>query len=253
MIDQHGFIVDKDGDAGDSCSFTCTGIILGLYANKDTVHFNAVEGFWNNGRPVRHPHAGPNYANPHNFTRDQAVPLMWVLEPVRIAQFLSNNGCFFPNVERDLPGSGKKCYPHKFYKDSRPDTTTVPWWKKLPAYEGCEIESKSFDYADLMTPDFIGMCRYLMGDEKNWIMPLARFWCRHSIEAHCTEARKDKTFADFKQLYFTAKALGLHQEFAEQHPWGLYFAAEEYFTKRRSLPDLEHAFVKEFKREGIKE
>lgn len=235
MIDQYGFIVDQTGDQGDACAFTCAGIILGLYADKATVHYNAVEGFWNDGNPVRHPHGGPNHSNPKNFTRDQAVELMWVLDPIRIAIFLTKNPHFFPNVERDYPGTVKHPYPHKFIND-----------KGKP-------EFRWFDYADIMTPDFIGMCRHLMGDDDNWIMPVARFWCRRSIDSHCNDARADKTNTDFKQLYFTAKALGLHLDFAAQHPWGLYFAAEQYFTKRRNLPELEQAFIREFKREGIKE
>lgn len=253
MIDKYGAITDQNGDQGDSCNFTCTGIALGIYNDKPTIKYNLIDMFWNNGHPVRHPFGGPNYSNPKNFTRDQAIPLMQVLSPSKIISFLETNRWFFPNFERDYAGSAKCPWPHRFCKDSRPFVHNLPLFGKIDLPPGCEVEFKWFDYADPMTPDFTAMALIKAGVTPSRLhLKIAKWLCRKAIEDHCERA-KDKSFADFKQLYFTAKALGLHHEFAEAHPWSLYFASWEYFDNRRNLQDLDVAFQKEFQREGIKE
>ena len=234
MIDKHGLIVDQTGDGGDSCNFTCTGIALGLYDDKVTVKYNAIELFWNNGFPVRHPYQVP-WNNAKNFTRDQAIPLMQVLSPSKIVSFLDQNKWFFPNFDRDYPGTAKRPWPHKFINDRG------------------EPEFRWFDFADPMTPDFTAMALIKAGVTPSRLhLKIAKWLCRKAIEDHCKRAKEDKSFADFKQLYFTAKTLGLHREFAEAHPWSLHFASWEYFANKRNLQDLDFAFQKEFEREGIR-
>lgn len=251
MIDELGLIVDKTGDGGDSCNFTCCGILLGLYDSKPTVRSNAIQYFWNNGYPVRHPTQNP-WNNPKNFTRDQAIPLMWVLAEHRIKKFLSDNPWFFPNFERDSVGSAKCPWPHRFYKDSRPSPQNFPALGKVQVPPGAELEFKWFDYADPMTPDFTAMSLILAGEKPSWFhMEIAKFLVEESIDSHCKRAKSDRRFVDFKQLYFTAKAFGMHKHFASSHPWGLHYASETYFVTQRSLPDLHQGFVREFKAQGI--
>jgi len=230
MIDKYGLIVDMTGDGGDSCNFTCTAIALGWEPP-----LNAVTLFWNNGAPVRHPFQSP-WDNPKNFTRDQAIPLMWALAPHRIQEFLSRNPWFFPNFERDYPGTAKKPWPHKFINDRG------------------EPEFRWFDYADPMTPDFTAMARILAKDPPGKIrMAIAKYLCERAIIDHCLRAKQDKDFVDFKQLYFTAKALGLHKYFAQSHPWGLHYASWKYFTDRRDLKLIDDLFQNEFQKEEIHE
>lgn len=252
MIDQYGLICDKNGDSGDSCNFTCTAIALGWEPP-----INAISLFWNKGFPVRHPFDTP-WNNPRNFTRDQAIPLMWVLAPHRIKEFLSRNKWFFPNFERDYIGSAKKPWPHRHWKDSFPNNNNYPPWGQIPALVDpdpkWELEFKWFDYADIMTPDFEAMSLILAKDPPGKIcMSIAKYLCERSILDHCLRAKQDKDFVDFKQLYFTAKALGLHKYFAKMHPWGLHWAAWKYFTDVRGLPMLDKLFEQEFAREGITE
>jgi len=256
VIDQYGLIVDKTGDAGDSCNFTSCAIVLGLYEDKPTVKANAINYFWNSGFPVRHPFQKP-WNNHKNFTRDQAILLMQVLPKDKILQFITDHSYFFPNFERDWPGSVKCPWPHRFWKDSRPTPNNLPLFGHIdPPTKGedYEIEFKWFDYADPMTPDFTAMSLILAGEKPiSKHMAIARFLCRHAIENHCARAMEDKTFVDFKQLYFTAKALGLHLDFAAAHPWGLHYASWKYFTDVRSLPEIDAGFEAEFKKEGILE
>jgi len=230
MIDQYGLIVDQTGDGGDSCNFTCTAIALGWEPP-----INAISLFWNKGFPVRHPFDTP-WNNPRNFTRDQAIPLMWVLPPHKIQSFLDRNPWFFPNFERDYMGTAKKPWPHRFINDRG------------------EPEFRWFDYADPMTPDFKAMARVLAKDPPGKIgMEIAKYFCRRAILDHCLRAKQDKDFVDFKQLYFTAKAFDLHREFAAAHPWGLHYASWKYFTERRELGLIDKLFEQEFAREEISE
>jgi len=253
LIDELGLIVDKTGDGGDSCNFTCCGILLGLYEGKATIQNNAINYFWNGGYPVRHPKQHP-WNNPKNFTRDQAIPLMWLLSSDQIKTFLKRNPWFFPNFERDSIGSAKCPWPHRFYKDSRPSPQNFPAWGSVQVPPGAELEFKWFDYADPMTPDFTAMSLIKAGVTPSSLhLKIAKWLCRKAIEDHCKIAKEDKGYADFKQLYFTAKTLGLHREFAEAHPWSLHFASWEYFSNKRNLQDLDVAFQKEFEREGIRE
>lgn len=267
MIDQYGLIVDQTGDGADACNFNCCAIALGIYDPMKAAQ--AVGWFWNNGRPVRHPFQIPAN-NPNSFSRDQAVLLMQVLSPERIEQFLNSCGWFFPNTERDWPGSTKYPRPHVYYEDSHPSRETLvktfnlwrlrfegtlppaKWYDKNGIEHDAVIVEKNFDHADFMTPDFTAMSLILAGrDPSLGHLTLAKFLCRQAIKDHCRKAWADKTYSDFKQLYFTAKVLGVHRELAVEHPWGLPFAANMYFTKRRNLPELEQGFLKEFEREGF--
>lgn len=254
MIDQYGLIVDKNGDGGDSCNFTSCALYLGVPGINWTTSRKL---FWNGGMPVRHPFQKP-WDNPLNFTRDQAVLLMRILDPHQIKTFLDRNPRFFPNIERDAPGSKKLPYPHRNWKDSRPYAESYPFWQSVKKPEivdpSWEIEFSWGNYADIMTPDFTAMARVLAHDPPGSShMSIAKFFCRHAIEDHCNRAKADKDFVDFKQLYFTAKALGLHRDFAAAHPWGLHYASWKYFTSVRELPEIDQAFMKEFKSEGILE
>jgi hypothetical protein len=126
VIDKNGLIVDKGGDAGDSCNFTCSAITLGWIPDNP----RSLELFWNDGSPVRHPFQTP-WNNPLNFTKDQAIPLIHAtvlkMPDARqhIEYFLNQNRWFFPNLERDSVGSKKMMRPHLFYKDSHPSPITV--------------------------------------------------------------------------------------------------------------------------------
>jgi hypothetical protein len=233
MLDSNGLILDETGDGGDSCNFTCWDIFLkrslGLEAND-----SRIELFWQNGFPVRHPTQSP-WNNPRNFSRDQAIPLAAVLSTKQAKDFyqkIKSRAFFLPNQERDHPGTRKYPFPHWFLNDHG------------------EREFRLFDFSDPATPDFLGiLIRQAELKHLTWFLPIARSTCALSIQVHCQQAASDSTFNDFKQLYTTAKILGLHQKLITQHPRGLEQASEIYFMKRRKLENLHELFLLELKKE----
>jgi hypothetical protein len=251
MIGKMGEILDQNGDGGDSCNFTCCGIVLGVYEQRN-IPIQAkilVDAFWNAGNPVRHPtqtkkmtiqvgeitqvREWKHHNNPKNFTRDQATLLFEVASPERAQIFLEKlkgNHWFLPNTERDIEGSVKKPYPHFFINDS---------W---------QLEFSWFDHADFATPDFVGflMVKAGIAHEHPWFMKLAHWWCKRSIDSFNKSGS-----VDFKQIYFTAKAFDLHGYLAKTHPHGLRWCSLMYFKEERALDELHWAFLTEMDKEGL--
>jgi hypothetical protein len=111
---------------------------------------------------LRHPWMeGAN--NPKNYTRDNMLVYMAGLDALitkfpgipsypKIARdFLKGRAkafFFMQNTERDKRGSKKYLYPHKFYKDSKPNTDTSTIFNKVKLDPTKEIESRTFDGPD---------------------------------------------------------------------------------------------------------
>ena len=257
-----GEILDQTGDGGDSCNFTCTReFFTGSFGHWDL--------FIGCGGPVRHPADKP-WDNPKNFTIDQAVPLIAVAHPGWVKYFyFPKHWLFAPNTERDQPGSKKMKWPHSFFKDSlltkgdvaMIDTTTMPMkfnWKRFRfenvLYSNFDhtIETKLFDNADLVQPDFFGMM-VLRGQIK-WLYPVLPFcylWCAMSILSHCFIYARSKEGNDFKQLFIMGTFYRLEKMFLRLHPYGLIEASRIYFIERRNLPELHDAFVGYLKKRGL--
>lgn len=119
------------------------------------------------GLLVRHP-LQPGANNPWNDTRDNMIPMIAALHAEgeieairRVFWKVVKRGFFSQSFERDVEGSKKKLYPHKFYKDSwnsltqKRDPTTVPMWEHLSPHS--EIEKRWFDWADPFLPDHMAM------------------------------------------------------------------------------------------------
>lgn len=122
------------------------------------------------GLCVRCPKSNVESMNPWNLSRDQMMCLLAGLRAensylsIKKAREVfwacAKRGFFSQNFERDKPGSKKYLWPHVFYKDSKPDSTTVLKtfnWKKLsfdwyiPLFDDVEeVVHKNLDWADCM-------------------------------------------------------------------------------------------------------
>lgn len=182
FIDKFKLPADQTFDGMDSAvriSILC--LPTSIWRNKWVAHLMRYAGF--DGVCVRQPEVAP-CNNPKNFTRDQLMMLVMGLDSTRDevghkeilkAIFYAHlKRLFFcQNFERDVVGSKKYLWPHKFYKDSKPNPKTFLWWfggYKIPD-EGTEIESRIIDFADPLTISDI--CCLAFAARIWWLMPLA--------------------------------------------------------------------------------
>lgn len=166
--DKYNLCVDKNGDAADSAMRSAMLTISEF--TPETIDGLKILSYVKDGLIYRHPYQVPA-CNPMSTTRDQMVPVMaalWKLELTEEARSVfwktARRFFFSQSYERDWPGSTKHLYPHQFYRDSRPDTTTLPmkWnWKTfkfettLISNEESQVEYKYIDYADYLAPDVV--------------------------------------------------------------------------------------------------
>ena len=160
---ENDILSDRTGDQADSA---VRASMLSVFSNRPESVFLYVRG----GYILRSPDQMPA-ANKLSTTRDQMIPIMaalWKTNSSDIAKSVfwetAKRGFFSQSTERDWPGSKKHLYPHQFFKDSKPDTTTIPmkWnWSKfkfettLISNEEHEVEYKYFDGPDILAPDHI--------------------------------------------------------------------------------------------------
>jgi hypothetical protein len=168
-LDEGGFPVDRTGDGGDSAMRAG---ILGLLQKSTSVQKNQIpplpiELYESNGLCVRCPSKEQEpWNSPHNFSRDQLIPLVAGLSPSAARRVFWSHAkrlFFCQNIERDVPGSVKSFWPHEFWKDSNPNSKTFrkPFhWRKLGFVRSLGesrngIEERWFDYRDILMPDHI--------------------------------------------------------------------------------------------------
>lgn len=164
--DVNSFPVEARLDGGDSA--VRAGIIALV---NSALEFDITKYEYSPGKLVRHPSQG-SWCNPNNFTRDQMMCLIAGLYKQgkhdiikRVLYSRMRDLFFMQNTERDVVGSKKMKWPHSFYKNSIPNTQTIPQkfnWTKFKfevdqsKFEtGYEIESKWFDSADPLMPNHI--------------------------------------------------------------------------------------------------
>lgn len=158
------YLSDQTGDQMDSA---VRASVITLFSDDP----ENISAYVKGGQILRSPGQFPAN-NPKNVTRDQMVPVMaalWKMKETELSRKVFwetwKRGFFSQSSERDVPGSTKYPSPHQFYKDSKPDTTTIPmkWnWKKfnfettlLSNSPEVQIEYRYFDHADLLAPDHI--------------------------------------------------------------------------------------------------
>lgn len=135
--DAFGFPVDQTGDAGDSA---VRAGILKLFDRSAKIPINLYE---QNGFCVRHPNQAP-WSSPDNFSRDQLIPLAAALPQTaarRVFWAHAKRFFFCQNIERDWPGSRKFLWPHRYWKDSNPNSGIT--------------EKRWTNYRDILMPDQI--------------------------------------------------------------------------------------------------
>lgn len=105
-------LLDVSGDGGDSAHLS------GLFVISTHYHIG-MHKFLHHGQGIRHPKQFP-WTNPNNFSRDQLMPLVAGLYvenkhlEIKKLFFTHMKRLFFcQNIDRDIPGSSKKPYPHK--------------------------------------------------------------------------------------------------------------------------------------------
>lgn len=166
FVDEEKYPVNNTKDGADSAvrvGIIATGehntlVMHDLYPQVSRI-INYVKA---SGICVRHPKF-----NPWNFTRDQLDCLIAGLYAIGEYELVRQifwahfrRGFFAQNFERDIPGSTKHLWPHEFFKDSTPYTTTYLKsfnWKTLK-FEGIlkrawneyadRVEEKTADFAD---------------------------------------------------------------------------------------------------------
>lgn len=119
LLDSFNLIVEQNGSGGDSAHYS------GLYTiaskNKDNLGLEFL--VLDNGYGIRHPGDGLVFwhSNPNTFTRDQLMPLIAGLyeqgrSDLAYKLLITHARRFFfcQNIDRDIPGSVKKPYPHYF-------------------------------------------------------------------------------------------------------------------------------------------
>lgn len=151
---------------------------------------NNIEDYCNNGILVRCPEGSWAETNPNNFSRDQLIPMVCVLSPKTCKEiFYAHAKRFFfcQNIERDVPGSVKKPWPHSYLDE---DGNTV---------------HKVFDYRD---PLFLHDVALLIQRSKlyllYWFIPVGYL----SLLAALVINRFTKD-AEQNQLICLAKAFGV--------------------------------------------
>ena len=155
--DKFGYFVDATHDRGDSAHFAGLAVLFGLGDPHRLLDYEIAPGIL-----VRHPTQTP-WNNPKNYTLDQLMPFVAGCKVAGHTQLVRRvlwahvkRFFFAQNFERDWPGPKKYLWPHEFYKDSDPDTTTrlrliEP---RLPR-NGKMIEQRILDFADPMSPSDI--------------------------------------------------------------------------------------------------
>lgn len=131
-----------------------------------------------NGMLMRCPEGSPA-DNVNNSTLDQARMLIMIFyvrgyrdKLRRIWWAYFKRGFFGQNIERDKPGSKKYPWPHWFYKDSEPTSTTWSFYDKGgPSQTLNSIEYKSFDWRDPSGPDFWWVLTFAA--KMYWFYPVA--------------------------------------------------------------------------------
>lgn len=169
--DEHDYILDQKGDGGDSAR------AQGLFSlfSPENYYFGVLVLNYVSlkGECFRHPNQKP-WDNAKNFSRDQLICLvagLWArkeplaqLKAREIFWAHAKRLFFCQNSERDSVGSKKMFRPHEFYKDSRPDATTLPMkfdWKSLKfkqtlfSNETHEVETRLVDGRDILLFDAI--------------------------------------------------------------------------------------------------
>jgi len=129
--DALGYLTNKTLDVMDSAMRA--GVFATCRANSSNILLTYEEPIAT-GLLVRHPFHVPSN-NPHNFTRDQMMPLVAGLYTIdtehttnlirRVFWQTLKRFCFAQNTQRDVKGSRKMKRPHSFYKDPRPNTDTL--------------------------------------------------------------------------------------------------------------------------------
>lgn len=141
FIDFNNLIVEQNFSGGDSAHYS--GLLTILSNDKYGLDLHKL--VLPNGYCVRHVGDGSLASNnPNNFTRDQLMPLvagLYVQKKYDIirkitAQY-SRRLFFSQNIERDVPGSRKYPWPHRFINDKG------------------EPEFRWFDYRDPLWPHHI--------------------------------------------------------------------------------------------------
>lgn len=217
--DSNCYLVSETLDGMDSCFRAGIATVFKLDAiyngPKNYCHYSPT--------PVRHPLEAPAN-NPKNFSRDQLIPLMGglytideILYSKRIFWQLFRRAFFCFNTERDMPGSTKYPWPHSFYKDSFPKSTTDHIFSTKKDYSvilphelkgrKVEIESRLFDGPDplLFTPHviwYLAKCSRLRFIEL-LLAPIGYLWLYLSIYFHS----KDPEY-EINQILIITKIMG---------------------------------------------
>ena len=176
-LDDSGYPLSQGLDGGDSA--VRAGILV--MTNPETPL--SLIPYENKGLLTRHPEQFP-WNNPNNFTRDQLIPMLAGLYArsqtgyflseyyqaliKRVFKTHAKRLFFSQSIERDKPGSTKRLWPHDFYKDSNPVSTTYPCKLNLKTLSSFEktipvkfdmdgndypVESRVFDYRDPLLPN----------------------------------------------------------------------------------------------------
>ncbi len=159
FTDSKGYLSDRTKDGGDSA--VRAGIVAICGGN-----FHHITDYVQNGICVRNPWQEP-WNNSKNFTKDQLKLLVAGLFAIgrtdlcREILDAHKKREWCQSSERDAVGSVKMMRPHAFYKDSKPDATTVPMRFNFKTFKfevvGLDkshtIETKMFDHADMLMPN----------------------------------------------------------------------------------------------------
>lgn len=184
MIYIDKYPVDRNYDGGDSA--VRVGIMNMSVDNATWSPIALILDFFTDKGMVRHPKQFP-WNNPKNFTRDQTLCLVAGAYRQSFSHIIGNRiyrdllktalfdhikRCFFTqSIERDKIGSTKMLYPHDFYKDSNPISTTYRRRFNIETMsfertilnrfdmDGNDwpIESRIVDYRDFMFPNHMWM------------------------------------------------------------------------------------------------
>lgn len=215
--DSRGYLSAESLDGGDS---SVRAGLNSIFTGQPDKILDYVDG---QGLCVRNPWQVP-WNNPNNFTKDQlkclvaglvAIGRHDICEKIYLAHVKRNRFC--QNSERDFVGSTKMKWPHAFYKDSNPDTTTaaMKWrWSKFK-FEVDDskldvskvIETKMFDSADYMLPNDMEFLRVAAYGNPSGI----GFWWHHqAIKSHANSNHNEES-----QMFSECFVFGTLKEYFE--------------------------------------
>jgi hypothetical protein len=130
FIDSYGLVVEQSGSGGDSSHYS------GLYVvATGSLDINLNKLVLPSGYAVRHPGDGlvDWHSNPGNFSRDQLMPLVAGLYRQgrgdlvkQLAKQHAKRAFFAQNIDRDVPNSPKRPYPHYFV--NKDGVTEFSWF-----------------------------------------------------------------------------------------------------------------------------